>query len=270
MNIDIYKQNIEYGEFKSTANDYFDFKAINSSSLKNGLEHPLYMDLALNNEIEYKKSKFFELGTQVHSYLFEPEEFSKTYFISEYKIDGRATVKSNPLLAKDTLLSLGRKRIDKKIADQMFAMVAAMKDHPEINSILSAKGKTETNIIWKDLDFDLNCKGRLDKFIHYDDFTLIVDLKTTKDIGEHAFRSDFRNYKYDLQAAFYTDGANQVFKRPIRFAFIVVNKEEPFISDLYMVKDETIERGRKNYKRAMEKFVSYHNNRDSIYDIKEI
>ena len=65
----------------------------------------------------------------------------------------------------------------------------------------------EKTLLWEMMD--LQCKARLD-LVYYDESInkiRIVDLKTCRDASEHGFEGAITEYRYHLQAAFYSRAA---------------------------------------------------------------
>jgi len=81
---------------------------------------------------------------------------------------------------------------------------------------------------------------------------ILVDLKTTVDASPLGFAKSVANYNYHVQAAYYLDIANAIGPENYHsFAWIAVEKEPPYACAVYVADGDSIELGRKKYKRAL-------------------
>jgi hypothetical protein len=80
----------------------------------------------------------------------------------------------------------------------------------------------------------------------------IVDLKTTEDARPEAFQREMEKYRYDVQAAFYTD-MHVAAVGPVRgFVFIAVEKKAPHAIRVYYASPNMIRIGRHKYQRNLQ------------------
>jgi exodeoxyribonuclease VIII len=84
-----------------------------------------------------------------------------------------------------------------------------------------------------------------------------VDLKTTVNAHPEAFARDAFKYRYHCQAAFYSDAKQIVENLPQtpRFCFIVVEKEFPYAVAVYWLDDQSIDLGRRVYRKDLETYA---------------
>lgn len=266
INLQEYYTEIEYGEFDiEDIEEYASIKALNSSSLKQGEKTSLHIDATLDGRLKYTK-KEFDFGFEFHCMLFEPEKFNQLFYISKQHL-GKKTNIDKAALLKELPYNGGKERIDLDDGEIMKRMVESLNSHPGIRDLIEASGFIERTIIWKDVDFNINCKGRIDKLIP-DNF--IIDLKSTKDACESYFSKDFKKYGYALQAAFYLDGYRALYPNAnsIEFAFIAIDKQEPYLCELYEVSEKTINEARNKYKNYIRNYIDYKNNPDILYTSK--
>ncbi len=265
INLQDFYTEIEYGEFENIEN-YGAIKALNSSSLKKGEQSPLHIDLALQGKLNPKK-KEYAFGSEFHYMLFEPELFDKLYYFSPKHLGKRSKIDEQDLLREKISLSKGRNRIDLREGEKMKRMADSLHLHPGIRELIEKEGIIEQTLIWKDSDFEINSKGRIDKLI---DGNFIIDLKTTKDSSEFYFKKDFNRYLYALQASFYLDGYKTLYpeKSSIEFVFIVIDKEEPYLCEIYGLKEKTINDARDKYKTYIKNYIEYKKNPSSLHSLK--
>lgn len=264
INLQDFYSEIEYGMFDDV-DGYGAIRALNSSSLKLGDKTPLHIDAALNGKLRYTK-KEFDFGTEFHLMLFEPELFKKVYYISDKHL-GKKTNVDKAALIRELPFNGGKTRIDLREGEIMKRMVDSLHSHKGIRELIETKGVIEQTLIWKDSEFDVNCKGRLDKLIQGD---FIIDLKSTKDACETYFSKDFKKFGYGLQSAFYSDGYKTLFPEhsATEFMFIVVDKQEPYRCELYGVSEKTMSKGRDEYKKHIRDYIDYKHNPESINTVK--
>lgn len=80
---------------------------------------------------------------------------------------------------------------------------------------------------------------------------MILDLKTTTCAREKAFASSIAEYRYHVQAAFYTDMARASGLDVKSFALVAVEKRPPYAHKVWVLDDESLEFGRAEYKRNL-------------------
>ncbi len=269
LEIETYYQDIETGEFPGLSNsEYFTLKALNASSLKYGEKSPLHTDLALEGKLKSLK-KEFDYGSEFHLMLFEPELFKKEYYISDKHLGKKLKTDISQEAYEKVMKGKGRIRIDLREGEKMKRSIESLHKHPYIRNLIEQKGTIETTLLWKDSFTGLNCKAKFDKLIH-DDF--IIDLKTTKDACKHYFSKDFKTYNYAIQAAFYLDGYKALFgeDKKIEFIFIAIDKEEPYLCELYEVSEKTLNEAREKYRKYMMNWIEYKNNPEVLYSPKTL
>lgn len=259
-------QDIETGEFQYSNSEYFSLKALNSSSIKFGEKSPLHVDLALQGRLKSVK-KEFNFGSEFHYMLFEPEVFNKEFYISDKHLGDKLKVDKEQKAFEKVIKGKGRSRIDAREGEKMKRSIDSLYKHPYIRKLIDQKGTIESTLVWKDSFTGLNCKAKIDKLIH-DDF--IIDLKTTKDACEFHFKKDFKTYNYAIQAAFYLDGYKTLFgeDKNIEFVFIAIDKEEPYLCELYPLSEKTLNDAREKYRKYMMNYIEYKNNPEIIYTPK--
>jgi exodeoxyribonuclease VIII len=86
------------------------------------------------------------------------------------------------------------------------------------------------------------------------DNSVIVDLKTTENAGPNAFAKSVANFRYHVQAAFYTDICREVGIDVKAFVFIAVEKNPPYAVSVYELDSDSIEVGRTLYQRNLETY----------------
>ena len=108
----------------------------------------------------------------------------------------------------------------------------------------------EQSMFWTDPETGIECRTRPD-YIN----NAVIDIKSTRNASPQSFMRDAYNMKYHIQAAFYLDGVRANGMEINKFVFIAIEKDAPFIVQTYVADDAFIERGREDYKKALEILV---------------
>ena len=72
---------------------------------------------------------------------------------------------------------------------------------------------------------------------------MALDVKTALDASEEGFRKSVANYRYEHQAAHYSNGFAALGKRLSHFVFLAVEKTYPFAVATYVLDDEALNFG---------------------------
>lgn len=198
-----------------------------------------------------------DIGTAAHMLILEPDQFSQYYadeFIPprnalktvddlreyldtngiEYKKSDAKAALEQAALGYDrnapVLTVLKRKweaSSKVKLTSEQHRSIHEMRDsvmaHPEASALLSLHdGKAEQSVYWIDSDTGLLCRCRPDWMS--ESHRIVADLKTTDDLNK--FHWSVRDYRYDVQDAFYSDGVANALMTPLdSFLFIAVGKK---------------------------------------------
>lgn len=197
-------------------------------------------------------------GRAVHTATLEPELYGPVVV----DIKGTATKKFKEALSEHA----GELVVTADEYDQIEHMAQAVHRHRAAAQLLEG-GDTEVSYFWEDAATGLLCKCRLD----YRGRGYAVDLKTTgKPVAE--FQRAVYAYMYDVQAAFYLDGANEHEELPLEVFYFIAVQKPPRYGDLarwkrvlrlgggirvYCMTAETVQQGRELYRDALNG-VAYH------------
>jgi hypothetical protein len=84
----------------------------------------------------------------------------------------------------------------------------------------------------------------------------LVEYKTAQTIQPHALSLNAFRYGYHMQAAMFIDGLQAVLGiKAFGVAHVVQEKDPPYIAELRMFDDAQIEKGRRDYQRALSIFA---------------
>lgn len=272
IDINDYFSEIPYGltEEDISYEKYFKIKAINSSAVKYGDRSPYHLDKYLTGYLREEK-KEYNFGNYFHCLVFEEEKFYKYCYIMPETPDGEPLNRRKNLhkdfWEKCVEIANGREIIKKEEFEQLEKLRDALYEHNKFFplDIISPKGFTETVITAKNADLQINCKGKLDKFVPNQ---FILDLKSTKDATEKSFMRDFSRYEYKVQAAFYVDLiAAAGFDSNIPFVFVAQEHSPPYFTKMYEVSDEKLNEGRQIYVKRLDEYIKYKRGQLNIFDL---
>jgi exodeoxyribonuclease VIII len=222
-----------------TAVGYFDRPEMNCSGMKLLLQSPAHFKHAQTSpRIE---TKAMQIGTAVHTLTLEPVEFTKNYAVAPSGINKRTNAGKEEWAA---LEAEGRVILGSDEFEQIRKMSEAVRTHGSAATILKF-GMAELEI-YTEIE-GIGAKAKLDWYRK----GIIADLKTTEDASPDGFHKAVAKYQYAMQAAWYLDCANAAGMDANSFIFIAVEKTAPYLVGIYELCDEDIERGRREYQRAL-------------------
>jgi hypothetical protein len=150
---------------------------------------------------------------------------------------------------KVPLLTAERERAQ-AIADAVF-------DHPVAGSLFMG-GQPERSLFWRDEEFGIWRRARLDWLPGVSPGRMIIpDLKTCKSGGasKAEITKAIVNYRYDMQAATYTDAVTALgLDDDPAFLFVFVETEPPHLVNIADLDDEDMYIGRELMRRACERY----------------
>lgn len=139
------------------------------------------------------------------------------------------------------------------LSEPEFDDVRFMRDalwmHP-VASLLMEGDIHEGAFLANDPETGMDFKGKVDHFSSLFDDTL-VDLKSAEDASPEGFARALYDWSYFTQAPMYVDGMNLVGRPAKNFTFIAQEKKKPYLIGVYLVDHETMEYGRREYRRRM-------------------
>ena len=123
--------------------------------------------------------------------------------------------------------------------------------------------RSETQVVltadWHDqkTGLDIPCRAMLDLAQIKDRVTpIIIDLKTTVDASRGGMQRSFRNYGYDVQAWMYSEMMRAATGSldAVPFYLICVRNTKPFLVATYEVDPESMEWGKRKFRKAMRRY----------------
>lgn len=188
-----------------------------------------------------------EFGTAAHMMIMEPDRFQASYEVMPPGLDRR---RKDGKARWAEAIAAGKMPIKDEDYLRLCAIESAMENHVLGQYLHDARH--EVSIVWDDEETGVRCAGRLDCWFADG---LIADLKFTSDARLRPTVRHVLDFGYDLQAAFYTDGAQQAFGREVdEYVLFCIEADRPFGICAYPM-GEWVERGRGLYREALETYA---------------
>lgn len=188
-------------------------------------------------------------GTLVHAFVLLPH-VAEARYRPRADVDGRT---KEGKAVRDWEASLtaqqGIQFVNRADYDAAVSIATSVRSHLGATSLLAGGVAEISGVI--DGFCDVNARIRPD----YLTDGHIVDLKTCQDARPDAFVRSVVNYGYEVQAAYYLDVAEAIDGKKRKFYWCAVEKDAPYAVTVYEASDAMIERGRAQYKRAIELYL---------------
>lgn len=221
-----------------SSSDYFAADGISKSGLDLIARSPAHFRFAAPREA----TRAMEIGTAIHMAVLEPSRFSDHYVIvsapdrrsSAYKAAVDAVGSDRVLLRHE--------------ADDVEAMQQAVWANTHAAAFLH-DARTELSVFATDPVTGLAVKARFDAM----NGARSLDLKKTQDARPAEFGKSVANYRYMVQAAFYSDVWEwETGEKLAAFGFLAVEEKSPNASAIYVLDDDALEYGRRLYRRDLD------------------
>jgi hypothetical protein len=202
---------------------------------------------------ESKDTKAYIFGRAFHQKLLTPDE----EFLFWEKNVNYATIEGKQFKKKIHEQGLEHFQLQKGELESIEAMVTALYRHKLTREMLTAESAVEKQMYWFDPDYKVPMRGKLDQYIL--DGGILVDYKSTEDASFDGFLHSIRTYRYNVQAAMYTDALIEGGYEVNRSYLVAVEKKPPYGLGIFELpirrndvdkryRDITIESGRAFYK----------------------
>lgn len=140
---------------------------------------------------------------------------------------------------------------------QVDAMVAAIRRHTILGPMLEpGKFTAEQAVFWIDPETKLWCRGMWDAVPDFGDTMTILDLKTGRSADPDAIAKAIADYRYDMQAEHYEDGA-RVLGLAERFRYLLgfVETTPPHVITVRPIGEETRRWAAKHRREALNTYA---------------
>lgn len=202
---------------------------------------------------EFKKD-YLDFGSALHCLVLEPHLYDDTYKKQPDKIKVRRGKVWDELVEEHPKTHF--------LKQDMYDNVQRARDNIFKHSIAKAiftGGESEVSYF---ADFEIN-GHKIDVRCRADKFNLGsgIDFKTAASAHPDAFRRSVTNYRYNVQAAFYSDIMEKVEGVPLDgFIFVAVESKPPFAIGVYSMDQESLDCGRTDYEENLQTIIDYRNN----------
>ena len=197
---------------------------------------------AYRRENPQEQTPAMRLGSLTHAVVLEPEVFAHSVIARPEGID-RRTSAGKLAWAEFEVQAEGKEIVTGEEMAKLAAIRDAVHAHPAAAKALAGSPTIEQSIFW--VNDGIACRCRPDAVTEKG---VIVDLKTTRDASPEGFAKSIAQYRYHVQAAFYSDGYRAAFgESPRGFVFIAVETEPPYLVAVYVASEAMTHRGRIDY-----------------------
>lgn len=189
-------------------------------------------------------------GSLAHCAVLEPKEFEKRYIV------GKALNRNTKEWKEFVAAHPERTAIQPDQYEAACRQALSMRALPDVGGLL-ASGEAEVSAFWIDEETGAECRCRPD-WVHPvgEDAVILFDLKTFSSASPSEFRRQVARKRYEVQAAFYSDGyAKASGKRVLGFIFGAVETEWPFAANAFMLDDDSLESGRQKYRANLSTYA---------------
>ena len=187
------------------------------------------------------------MGTLVHTAILEPHLMSNLTVAPSFD---RRTTAGKAAHAAFQIEAEGKEIVTAEELDLLAGISDAVWNHAGCARALGMIAEVETSISWE-LD-GVDCRCRPDAILTNG---VLLDVKTTRGATADEFAKSVAQYRYHVQAAFYSDGYRAAFgEAPKGFIFLAVETTAPHLCAIYVASAAMILRGRADYERDLETF----------------
>lgn len=218
---------------------------VSNSALKVFMQNPkVYHDIYVARTRERKTpTKEMILGSLFHAFVLEGAIQWKTWCGAD-----KRTKAGKEKWEAFCVESLGYTVIDQEDEDRLYAMHESVFGNPHASELLYMEGDNETSMQWTHPS-GVKLKCRWDRLCHNG---TQVDIKTVSDPSPEFFAKSVDKFRYDVQAAFYSQGLESLAEfRDTPFRFIAVCTEWPHECYVYRLPQEALQIGHETVNREL-------------------
>ena len=224
--------------------DYHAFDGVSASTLKTVSRSPAHAKAMA----DFETTRAMEIGTAIHTAIFELERFKREYKLLDDVADRRSADYKNAAKAFG-----GDKVLTGPESNDVRGMYAAVRKSKSAMKYLAKAGFAELSGFVRDPQTGIIRRVRFD-WITIDGE--IVDLKKTQDARPDAFSRAISSYDYHAQAAWYLDTFAMIDGGECLhpFRFLAVEESKPHGVGVYAIDEPSLIIGRDTYSKAYDTF----------------
>lgn len=192
--------------------------------------------------------KFYEEMTTVRPYnpAFEIGHAAHTLMLTVGDpfevVDADSWRTKDAKAARDAALQAGNTPLLAKEYAQVRAMADAILEHPVTGELFTRNDTTsEQSLYWKDEQTGVACRARPDLAVN--DWSLIVDYKTTLSADPREFAKSIAKYGYHQQQAWYCEAVETLTGIRPEFVFVCQEKTPPYEVSLIQLDADAVRIG---------------------------
>ena len=235
------------GVYQIPAEEYHaDLTALSSTGARKLLPPscPAKFKYELDNPQPSKKT--FELGTAAHKLVLGDGPELVMVDAKRWDTD----------LIKARLVNIraeGKVPLKRDEMETVQAMAKALREHPLASALFDPeRGRPEQSLFWRDKATGVNCRARLDWLPETDGGRMLVaDYKSCVSASASAFERTVKDYRYDQQDEFYSDGISQLgLAEDVQFMFVAQEKTPPYLINVFQISPTWLQMAEDRNKRA--------------------
>lgn len=177
----------------------------------------------------------FEIGHAAHTFI-----LTKGAGVQEIKADNYRLKETRE--ARDAILSDGKTPLLTKEYALVLAMQDAALNHPIVGELITRNDTVmEQSLYWTDEQTGVACRARPDLAVN--DWSLIVDYKTTVSADPREFAKSIAKYGYHQQQAWYCEAVEILTGIRPEFVFVCQEKTPPYEVSLIQLDADAVRIG---------------------------
>lgn len=177
----------------------------------------------------------FEIGHAAHTFI-----LTKGAGVQEIKADNYRLKETRE--ARDAILSDGKTPLLTKEYALVLAMQDAALNHPIVGELITRNDTVmEQSLYWTDEQTGVACRARPDLAVN--DWSLIVDYKTTLSADPKEFAKSIATYGYHQQQAWYCEAVEILTGIRPEFVFVCQEKTPPYELSVLQIDHRDVTRG---------------------------
>jgi exodeoxyribonuclease VIII len=203
----------------------------------------MYWHQYLSGNYVKNESDSMIIGSAVHTLALEPHRFDELFYVMS-NCDRRTMAGKEKYTA--SLLEAGSRAL---LNDAQFVQAKAMAESITSHRLfknLRGDGFVEDSIAWTEEESGALLRSRPDFYNE----TIILDIKTTRDVRRHSFSKAIYDYGYHRQGAMACDGLSNATGRKYENVVLFLVSDDPYLTKAYVLSTEAIEMGRFQYKEG--------------------
>jgi exodeoxyribonuclease VIII len=236
--------------------DYHAHPALGSSQLKEIMRSPahFFAKYRAPDRVPFEPTPQMQFGTVVHAAILEPDTLASVVAVMPDDAPDKRTKDGKAWHEAFARMSAGRIVLTADRYSEAITIANVVRADPTCATLLHNCNVEESGF-WTDRETGVACKFRPDAIKR--DRSIIVDVKTTSDASEESFAKSIANFRYDLSAAHYMDGALHAFdSQPHSFIFIAVETFAPYALAVYRADQTITSKGLHDRNRALRRYAA--------------